>query len=153
MLGDAQSIDDVVGVLGELGTNTALQGLGNIAGALTSVVDSPFGAITQMFNPLTGMMESIIPDDIAQAIQGFSGLLGELPGAGGAGLFGNAFSTLNAMSQRLPVNMQGKFKDIMEQNISTAKGSDMRKKLNEFGSSTNLEALGYKKMFEKFGAL
>lgn len=153
LLSGAQSIDDVVSALGDLATNTALQGLGGIAGALTSVIDSPFGQITQIFNPLTGLMESIIPDEIAQAAAAFSGLMGSLPSAGGVPLFGDAFETMNAMAQRLPASMQGRFKDIMEQNVSTSLGNDVRKKLNELGGATNVAALGYKKMFEKFGVV
>jgi hypothetical protein len=52
------------------------------------------------------------------------------------------------MSQRLSdPAMTNKFKQVMEQNVSTTKGSDARKALNEAGGAVNSAVKGAKGFF------
>jgi hypothetical protein len=132
---------DVSNVISDLATNPSLTGLATQA--VTSIVNGPFGPITQSIDPITGALSSIIPDEISSLLGSFGSLMGSLPGAGGSNLFGDSSGVLSEMGQRFAdPNLASRFKQVMEQNISTAQGTQQRKALNEVGSTVNSFAVG-----------
>lgn len=140
-LSNMTNTSDISSVMSDLLTNTAMHGASS--GGISSSISTPFGQVPLNLDPVTGALSSLVPDSIQQALNAFSGLVGSLPGAGGANLFGNSSEVIAKMGQRLadPALTQ-KFNDKLEKNVSTSKGTDPRKKVNQDGGSTNDMAIG-----------
>ena len=120
---------DINRIFTELNTNTSI-GMLNTE-AINVPIETPFGPAMQAIDPLTGAISLVLPDDIISAAESFGSMMGSMPGASGTDLFAGASETLNQMGQRLKdPSLVTTFKETMEKNVSTAKGTVPRVLVN-----------------------
>lgn len=144
LLSNMKNTQDVASVISELQTNPSLSGIASAA--LSFTVNTPFGEITQKIDSLTGALSSSIPNSIQNAINSFTSLVSSIPGAGNDQVFGDSSQVIADMGQRLALPEKiAEFKEKLEKNMSTALGTEPRKKLNEKGASRNSAIPGAKK--------
>jgi hypothetical protein len=131
---------DVANIFSDLMSNPAVTGLSTEG--ITTVVNGPFGPETKTIDPITGAISSVVSKELESLLGSFGSLMSSLPGAGGSNLFGDSAGVISQMGQRFASqDLCNKFKQVMEQNISTSQGTDPRKTLNSTGSTTNSYAV------------
>lgn len=141
MLSGMTNTADISSMMSDLLTDPTIRGIETAA--ISGVINTAFGSVPLSIDPLTGAMSSVIPESLQQALGAFSSLMGSLPGAGGANLFGNSSAVISKMGERFAnPELTQKLKDKLEQNVSTSKGTESRKKINQDGSSQNDMAVG-----------
>ena len=119
----------VAQAFGQLVSDTTLGALPTEA--LNIPIDTPYGPMIQVVDPITGEITYIIPPEVQESQNNFGSLMGSLPGASGSNIFGDSSSVMNSLGQRLAdAALVSTFKTVVEKNISTSSGTESRKKVN-----------------------
>jgi len=129
LLKTAKQPSDIINIFSELTTNTAIGAIGSEA--INIEIDTEHGKMVQVIDPVTGAITLSIPDDVQKALDSFSSLMGSIPGANGAQLFGTGAKAMTDMIQRLKsAALREKAARKHKKNASTAEGTDARKDQN-----------------------
>jgi hypothetical protein len=137
LLKTAKTPADITRIFSELSTNTAIGAISSEA--INLAVETPYGEMTQVIDPVTGAISLSIPNNVEKAIQSFGSLMTSLPGANGNTMYNSGAAAMFNLIRRLKKDAENKAKKKHEDNVNN--GTTARTKQNEaartFLSSTD----------------
>ena len=111
-----KSISDIANIFQKLQLDTSLRGLENLSSNVFDI-DTPFGKIQQSIDAF-GNITNLIPDQVQQALQALSSLMGNASSFTGSipeiPMFGDASQIISELQGRVPPDLQGLLKNLTE---------------------------------------